>query len=173
VQETRPLVHKSHLGLRVEVDTANEFVNLTLKAGLLETLPLSVEVDIPQEALLNSKSALERIAKKNWYLVTAEGEHRQWNRDRHIDSNLPDVDLGLDQKSLRMTESSSRSSHLKFTRSSSRLREACSAVAIPVVVDDFDRIVQVVDRQDDQNRTEYLFPIESSVHEKKVNVTTY
>lgn len=74
-------------------------------------------------------------------LVSAPGEHGQGHGDRHIDANLPNIDLNLE-----------------FPSSSTGLGEHDGTISIPIVIDDFNSIVQVVSSQDEENGSENFFP---------------
>lgn len=74
-------------------------------------------------------------------LVSTPGEHGQRYGDRYIDTNLPNIDLNLE-----------------FPSSSTGLGEHDGAIPIPIVIDDFNSIVQIVSSQNEENGSENFFP---------------
>lgn len=76
----------------------------------------------------------------NRLLVSCEAEHWQRYWDRYVDTDLPSLDL-----------------FLEFTSCGARCRENGGSVAVFVVVDEFDRVVECWHVQADEDRTEDLF----------------
>jgi hypothetical protein len=95
---------------------------------------LSVEID----AALAIKSDIAEYGT----LVSTPGEHRQRHRDGNIDTNLANLDFIL-----------------KFTSSCSRLGKDGGSITVPVIVDDFDGVIQSIRFQDYENRTKDLLAV--------------
>lgn len=87
-------------------------------------------------------SSIERNVPEEARPVPAPGEHRQRHRDGHVDPDLPDLDPSLE-----------------LTRGCAALREDRRAIAVLVRVDNGDRVIECVRRNDDENRAEDLLAV--------------
>jgi len=95
-----------------------------------------------------SRFAIERVraSTRNTLLVSREAEHRQWDRDGHIDAHLAGLDVLLEVRG-----------------GGAAAREDGDAVAVFVGVDEIYGFIDGVDVQADEDGAEDFFGVASHV----------
>lgn len=102
-------------------------ISLLLPPGS-DSLPLSVE--------LNGSFTVEVSSSPHRSLVSSEREHREWDRNRQVDSNLSGLDFVLE-----------------FSSVSSGLGENGNTITPRVAVDELDGLIKSLHSADDHNRS--------------------